>query len=223
MRHAILCLVALVACKGKDKPPPPTVASAAPVVVDAAAAPPIDAAVVKLAITPNGIGPLQRLAWSMQTEEETAAIIQSALAPLLPGITTSFAVMDVPGEIEREEGYWAVKRGDKELVQVLRDPGVDKPNPAVMIVWSPDIPTADGTKVGDTVAAVLAKHPKLYCFNDPSEMIVQTVAADVTCHDKAEPGLLYVLDATKRKLARGVLDPAKISDIPVIGIVGIPR
>jgi hypothetical protein len=209
----------LVACKAKSglapTPSPRIVAAVdATVVIDAAAA------ASKLALTHDGIGSLQRFAWSKQDENATAELIQKALAPALPGIATKFDVIDVPGEVEREEGYWSVKRGDKELVQVLR---TANDGPAAMIAWTPEILTADGTKVGDTVATLVAKHPALACAADPRNLIADTVAASATCSDKGEPGIVYVLDASKRKFTRGPLAPGKLADIPLIAIAALPH
>jgi hypothetical protein len=222
----IALLVCVASCtKREPAPAAPVVA----VVVDAAPAPPIDAPVVvdaapaRLVLTRDGIGPLQRLAWAKQNEQKIADVIQDALEPLLPGIATRFDVLDVPGEVETEEGYWSVKRGETELVMVLRDHSTDEPRPVVMIVWTPDIPTEDGTKVGDSVATVLAKHPKLACANHPQALIVGTVGADATCEDKDAPGVLYVLDARKRKLPRGALTPSKIKDVSIVALVGMPK
>lgn len=211
----------IVACKKKE--PEKTPAPPQPAVADAAvAAEPIDASApdapaAKLVLTREGLGPLQGVDWSKHDGDGTVKVIQDALAPLMPGITTAFDVMDVPGEVEHEEGYLSVKRGEKELVMVLSD------TVPTILVWTPEIPTDEGIKVGDTVATVLAKHPNLHCANDPGALIAEMVAADIKCDDKDAPGMLYVLDPNKKKLKRGELKPSSVADVPIAAIVAIPK
>lgn len=213
-----MIVLALVACnKDKPKAAPAPVAVPADAAVDAASP---DAAPSTPVISPNGIGKLQRLAWDKQDEEATATLIANALSPDLAGITVKFSVLDVPGEVEREEGYWAVKRGETEVIQVLRVSG--EPNgPAAMIAWTADVATADGVKVGDPLSRVLAKHADLACTNDAENLIVDTVQADLQC--TTGDGLVYLLDPNKQKIKGGKPAAAKLAAIPIVGIASIPR
>ena len=185
---------------------------------------PCDAAAPKLAITMSSVGRLRRLEWWKQREDENAKLIQAALAPDLPGIATRFEVMDIPGEVETEEGYWSVRRGDKEIVQVIRRTGdPDTQLPAAMIVWTPEVPTYDGTKVGDTLGAALAKHADIVCTNTPGQLIAEAVAADVQCQSPTEPSIVYILDANKKKLKTGKPAAPSLANIPIVAIAVLPR
>jgi hypothetical protein len=239
MKHVACLLLVLIACKDKDKDKA-TVGSATAGSgsakdsaipgsatrsgSSAVASPTAGSSMGKLVITKNGIGPLQRFN-SLKDEKETAALIQKTLEPLLSGITTTVDKMGAEGN--EKKSYFSVKRGDKEIVQVL--PGLE----AVMLAYTPEITTEDGTKVGDTVGDVMPKHASLMCFNDPAEPISGMVRVDVVCFDKAQTGLLYVIDRAGRKLpltplvvtdpkAPDHLDLKTISDLKIRAIAGIP-
>src|SRR5438445_6793030 len=180
MRRALVLLVMMACGKGKSAPsqgsalPAPqqklmdAVADGVfepPHVIDAsipdAAAP--DAAVATGATLSNkdGLSTLGKLLWNKQDETATAELIQKKIG--LPGVRVSFDVMDVPGEVETEEGYWSVKRGDKEIIQVLRASQGPDEGPAAVVIWTPEIATTDGIKVGSTVGDLLAKHADIAC------------------------------------------------------------
>ena len=227
MRGALVLL--LVTACGKSKPAPsqgsavPTPQTtpadaqstgSAAVPIDAAAldAPAPDAAVATGPTISNkdGLSTLGKLMWNKQDETATAAIIQKKIG--LKDVTVSFDVMDVPGEVEREEGYWSVKRGDKEIIQVLRaEQGPDE-GPAAVIVWTNDVSTVDGIKVGDTVATLQAKHPDLACHGTT---IAGTVSADIACRSASEKHIAYFLNAEK---AKGQTKPAKLADVDIVAI-----
>jgi hypothetical protein len=136
-------------------------------------------------------------------ETATAKEIEKKLG--LPGVTVSFDVMDVAGEVEREEGYWSVKRGEKELVQALRTmSGPDEAGPLAVVVWTEEIPTADSIKVGDTFATLIAKHPDVKCKADG---IADTVYADIVCTDAKEKELGYLISPDKAKIKKGKVAP----------------
>jgi hypothetical protein len=202
LRIALVVLV-LASCRHGDAPPSaPTSAPAA-------------------AITRAGVGRLGRLEWWAQKEAATAQKIQQALADL-PGITVTFEVLDVPGEVEREEGYWRVARGDVLLAQVLRNEHETGKAPAAVIVWTAELATADGVRVGDRIGKVLAKHAHLRCENTPGGLIADAVAADITCRSAREPEIIYILDATKQKVPAGALAPRSIEAIEIVGIAHAP-
>lgn len=223
MERIAVLLVLVTACKKKEAepPPPPTAASAA-----AHEAPAIDATpAAKLVLTRDGFGPLQRLAWDKQSENETAAVITNTLSSVLPGITTGLHFLPVPGKPDVKHGYWSVKRGDKEILQVLgkHPSGEGSISPAVLVLWIPEITTVNGVKVGDTVGELMKHNPVLYCFKDPNEPINGLVPANVTCHDKREPGIVYILDDKRRELPNSELDAATLADIPIVAIAAIPK
>jgi hypothetical protein len=181
---------------------------AAPPPADAAAPAP-DAAVATGPTISNKDG-LSKLMWNKQDENATAAIIQKKIG--LPDVTVSFDVMDVPGEVETEEGYWSVKRGDKEIVQVLRASIGPDEGPAAVIVWTPEVPTVDGIKVGDTVATLQAKHADLACHGTT---IASTVSADTACRSASEKHIAYFLDA---ETAKGQTKTAKLANVKIVAI-----
>lgn len=158
----------------------------------------------------GGLSTLGKLEWSKQDENATAAIIQKKIG--LPGVKVSFDVMDVPGEVETEEGYWSVKRGDDEIIQVLRAMQGPDDGPAAVIVWTPEVQTVDGIKVGDTVATLQGKHADLACHGTT---IAATVSADIACRSASEKHIAYFLDAKK---AKGQTKPAKLGDVGIVAI-----
>ena len=136
-------------------------------------------------------------------EEATAKAIASKIG--LPGVEASFDVMDVAGEVEREEGYISVKRGEKELVQLLRTmASADAAGPLAVVVWTDEVPTADGIKVGDTFATLAAKHPDVKC---KAGAIAEIVYADILCRDAKEKELGYLISAEKTKVKGGKVTP----------------
>jgi hypothetical protein len=227
-RHLVL---ALAACgHGSPATPPATGSGSAqvvsttahPVAADAAAPPvEVDAAAPSLTLSRQGLGPLGRFEWWKQDEDATAKRIATALAAL-PGITVKFDVVDVPGEVEREEGYWSVRRKDDELVAVLRQSGDKGELPAAVIVWTAEIPTDDGSRVTDKLSAVLARHPDLACTFAPDGMVAETIAAPLQCHSAAAPELVYLVKPPKKDPKAGALDAKKLGDLAVAGIAHVP-
>ena len=229
MRRALVLLVMMACGKGKSAPsqgsalPAPqqklmdAVADGVfepPHVIDAsipdAAAP--DAAVATGATLSNkdGLSTLGKLLWNKQDETATAELIQKKIG--LPGVRVSFDVMDVPGEVETEEGYWSVKRGDKEIIQVLRASQGPDEGPAAVVIWTPEIATTDGIKVGSTVGDLLAKHADIACHG---VMVASTVGADLICRSAAEKHIGYFINAEK---AKGQTKPAKISNVDIVAL-----
>jgi hypothetical protein len=136
-------------------------------------------------------------------EDATAKSIEKKIG--LPGVAASFDVMDIGGEVEREEGYISVKRGEKELVQLLRTmASADAAGPLAVVVWTDEVPTADGIKVGDTFATLVAKHPDVKC---KSGAIAEIVSADILCRDPKEKELGYLFSPEKTKVKGGKVSP----------------
>lgn len=189
------------------RPPAPIPAPPVPVVIaDASVAPPTLSAA-------GGLSTLGRLDLSAPDTDDIARRIG------LPGVTVSFEVMAIPAGPEyREEGYWAVKRGDKEIVQLFRMHPADDSMPAAVIVWSDDVATSDGTKVGDTVATLVAKHPDLTCDTAKIANIVNT---DIVCRSPKERQLGYIIDARATTL-HGKVKPAKIAKLTILAIAHEP-
>jgi hypothetical protein len=220
MSERLLIVIALAACghrsasappasgSGSAQPPPPHVAVA-------------DAAAPALAVSRQGLGPLGKFEWWKQDEDATAKKIATALAAL-PGISVTFDVMDVPGDVEREEGYWSVKRKDTELVAVLRQEGDKGETPAAVIVWTAEIPTDDGTRVDDKLGAVVARHADLACTYDADGMVAGLVAAPLQCHSAAAPEIIYLVKPPNKEPKTGALDAKKHGDLEVAGIAHVP-
>jgi hypothetical protein len=165
----------------------------------------VDAATAAAGPTLSAKGGLSSLGKMKQGDDEatTGKAIEKKIG--LPGVAVSFDVMDVAGEVEREEGYWSVKRGEKEIIQALRTmSGPDEAGPLAVVVWTEEIPTADGIKVGDTVATLAAKYPDLKC---ESGGIAETVYADIICRNPKEKELGYLISPDKVKLKKGKVSP----------------
>jgi len=189
---------------------------------DASASPAAKSSTAPTLSAPGGLSTLGKLDWTKQDEQATAALIEQRIG--IPGTKVTFAVMDVPGEVEREEGYWSVKRGEQELIQILRvqNGAPEGPGPATVIVWTTDVATVDGIKVGDTIATVLAKHPDLTCrFRDGDDggMIESTVPAAIQCRSMSGGELVYIPNAQKaKKLKQGDVKPTALAKLEIVAI-----
>jgi hypothetical protein len=216
MRAILLVVVGgLLGCKGKNAnqtsgsgsgSSPEVVAAApadAPPAIDAMAAP--DAPAAPNGPTLSAKGGLSTLGKIKQGDDEAATSKEIEKKLGLPGVKVSFDVMDVAGEVEREEGYWNVKRGEKEIIQALRTmSGPDEAGPLAVVVWTEEIPTADGIKVGDTFATLVAKHPDVTC---KAGGVAETVYADMLCSDAKEKELSYLISPDKAKIKKGKIEP----------------
>jgi len=150
-------------------------------------------------------GGLSTLGKMMEAGDEaaTAKAVEKKIG--LAGVAASFDVMDVAGEVEREEGYISVKRGEKELVQLLRTmASPDAAGPLAVVVWTDEVSTADGIKVGDTFATLAAKHPDVKC---KAGAIADIVYADILCRDAKEKELGYLISPDKAKVKGGKVAP----------------
>lgn len=229
MQWHVIAIALLVGCKGKSNE---TVSSGgatgsaggsgagSAVMADAAVdATPADASSPDAAaakgptITREGVGKLVAYEWYKKSEDEVARDVEDAFAGL-PDIAVSVEVMDTP---QGEQGYWSVRRGKDELAQVLPQYGPpDGEAPARVVVWHRDIPTHDGTRVGDPVATLVAKHASLACTAQKDAEFL------VTCRVPSEPEITYVLDARQYKgkaTSEGVaVSPQKVADIPIVAI-----
>jgi hypothetical protein len=190
---------------------------------DAASAAPVDAGLdaavpTGVFISRGGVGKIGKLEWWKDDETTVAAKIEKALAEL-SGVKVSFDVMDVPGEVEREEGYFSVKRGGKEIAQVFRQyNAIEQQGPAAVVVWSPDIPTYDGTRVGDKVSTVIAKHEDFVCAMSDDKMVAEFVSADLTCISIAEPEITYIVSPKGIKSIVGRVRPEDIATAKLVAI-----
>jgi len=172
-------------------------------------------------ITRAGVGALRKFEWWKQDETATAALVDRALAGVADA-KACFEVMDVPGAVEREAGYFASRRGEREPVPVQRASSENGEAPAVVIVWTPEIPTDDGIRVGSKVSEVAAKHADLACTYERDGLIADTVAASLLCTSKAAPEIRYVISVEKTKLKDGPVTLDKIANQPVVAIAHEP-
>jgi hypothetical protein len=215
MRGILLVLVCgLLGCKGKNANETAGSGSAlsagsgsavAVVAADAAVAvEPPDAPPAAAGLTLSAMGGLSTIGKLVPKEEtETIKVLEKKLG--LAGIAVSNEVMDIAGEVEREEAYYSVKRGEEEVIQLLNTmAGAGGDGPLAVVVWTPEIPTADGIKVGDTFATLVAKHPDVKCKADS---IAETVNADMLCRDPKEKQLGYLISPDKAKLKGGKVSP----------------
>jgi hypothetical protein len=133
----------------------------------------------------------------------------------LPGATVGFDVMELPFVDETEEGYFSLKRGDEELAQVLRTPD-DKP--ASVVIWTSEIPTADGIRVGDKVDTLVGKHPDLACKVDMYGTFIGMIAVYIACTSPAEPEITYFIDAGKQMFKNGKIAAKQLANLAIVGI-----
>jgi len=222
-----LVLVGLLAAcdKGKSSPPPqasPPVVAVRPIdaaIADAPPPPPPDAPVApaaKVVVSRKGVGSLGKLAWWKLDNDQVFKRITDGMG--LPGATVGFDVMELPFVDETEEGYFSMKRGDDELAQVLRTQGPKGELPASVVIWTNEIPTADGIRVGDKVEALVAKHPDLGCKVDMYGTFIGMIAVYIACTSPTEPEITYFIDAGKQMFKNGKILPKQLANLAIVGI-----
>lgn len=208
----LVVLGLLAACdKGKSSPPPPTPSPPVTRPIDAAA--PDGAIAIGPVISRGGVGTLGKLEWWKLENEELIARIQKAIP--LNGATVGFDVMELPFHGEAEEGYFSIKRGEEELVQVLR---THDDNPAAVVVWTKEIPSADGIRVGDKMEALAAKRPDLKCTVDMMGTFVEMVAVYVACTSPKEPEITYFIHPGEQMFKNGPIETKRLANLAIVGI-----
>lgn len=217
MRAAIwICAATLAAvgCK-KDSATPnegsavaATPATPPRVVADAPATPADAAASATFEISERGVGPITDLSLAGKDEgdEPERAKLTGLLKPI--GLTVGFEVMDMPGDVETEEGYFSAKKGDQEVLQIFRT------DPVTIHVVDPMFATSDGLKVGDTGAVLAAKRKNIEC-----RATIGDTLGDLTCRDPGEPHIVFVLAAKGVKASGKPLPVAKFADRGILQIV----
>jgi hypothetical protein len=159
-------------------------------------------------ISEKGVGPITDLVQGDRDDDAELKLIADAVAPL--GLTATSEVMDMPGEVEHEEGYFSVKKGDDEVLQIFRG---DPEDPSLKIhVIDPMFATADGAKVGSAIGMVDGDHKDMTCKVDPDSEL-----GYITCTAPSAPKLTFVVDATKFK--GKTFDPHKDGERKVVVIV----
>jgi hypothetical protein len=159
-------------------------------------------------LSSQGVGPLTDLMQGTRSDEDQAKLITDAVAPL--GLTVEMAVMDLPGEVETEEGYFSVRRGNTEVLQIFRG---DEAAPKMTVhVVDPMFGTADGIEVGDTAGDLAAKRKDVACTVDAKNPL-----GLITCRSAADGGLTFVFDAQGYRGTR--FDLAANADRKIIEIV----
>ncbi len=156
----------------RDAPPQPDAARP-----DASAASAASASSAIL-ITKDGFSTFPHYKRTHMTDLEVTRDLAAKLAPL----DVQFAVMDYADD--REEGYFSVKHGDREVAQIFRTEYQDGIQVRIL---GPQFATADGLHTGDTAATLFAKRPKVTCAADVGAEL------ELQCHDS---DLMFVLDAT---------------------------
>jgi hypothetical protein len=227
-----LVLVGLLAACDKGKPQPEPLSAPQAELMKTVAdgvykTPRTDAAIIdgatiidgpekSVAISRAGVGTLGKLAWWKLDNAEVFARITAGMG--LPGTTVGFDVMELPFVDETEEGYFSLKRGDEELAQVLRTQGAKGEEPAAVVIWTREIPTADGIAVGDKVDALLAKHPDLGCKVDMYGTFIGMIAVYIACTSPAEPEITYFINAGKQMFKNGKIAPKQLANLAIVGI-----
>lgn len=228
MRTLVLALLLAACDKGKATPKPAPAPQAelmkavleAPRVdasIDAALGAALDAAPTQgVVISRAGVGKLGKLEWWKLDNDAVFKRISDGMG--LPGATVGFDVMELPFVDETEEGYFSLKRGDEELAQVLRTQDAKAERPASVVVWTSDIPTADGIRVGDNVDALARKHPDLACKVDMYGTFIGMIAVYIACTSPAEPEISYFIDAGKQIFKNGKIAPKQLTNLAIVGI-----
>jgi hypothetical protein len=193
---------------------PRTASSSDATTLDAAVGPPTLSA-------DGGLSTLGRLEWHDMDELAVATVIKDRIG--MPGVTVSVDVVVVPAHhVTGKESYWSIKRGDQEIIQGLRglDGAPEGPRPAKVVVVTPEVPTVDGIKVGDTVATLQTRFPDLACRNRDDEWTFVTVRANVECRTlRGGIDLAYIVDARgKKKLKFGDVKPSAIKTLGIVAI-----
>lgn len=208
----VVVLGLLASCdKGKSKPPPPAPAPEVQRPLDAAV---VDAVVATgPVITRGGVGTFGKVDWSKLDNDALIARVKTAIP--LRDATVSFDVMELPFHGETEEGYFSIKRGEEELAQVLR---THDDKPAAVVVWTNEIPTAQGIRVGDKVDTIVAKRPDLACTVDMMGTFVEMIAVYVACTSPAEPEITYFIDVGQQMFKNGPIETKRIANLAIVGI-----
>jgi hypothetical protein len=128
----------------------------------------------------------------------------------------SFGEIDLGGGGEPfMDGYYSVKKGDTEVLQLLRP--LKEAGPLMVVAVDPLIATADGIKPGDKAAVLGEKRKDVTCTAQR-----HSPARTLLCTSAAEPSMVFVLDASgfKEKLTD---DPkpialAKVAERKIIQI-----
>jgi len=221
MKRVLFALMVVVACKSKDKatntgsgsaPPPPAFDAAVAMTVDAA--PAIDAAAAPpdLTITADGVGPIAAKPKGA-SDDEMRESIAAALKPF-PDLAVQFDVMETEGETE--EGYFSVKKGDKEVLQIMRP--AQENGDYEFHAMDPMFSTKDGIKPTDK-ASTLSKIADIKCVGMKDNKL-----GAITCTSAANPKLTFVINAEnyKGKLTKKG-DPIAIDKIADRAIFEIVR
>ena len=228
MRSLVLALLLAACDKGKPAPKPLPAPQAElmkavvegprsdAAIADAAATDVANAPSAKVTISRAGVGTLGKLEWWKLDENQIAKRVEAGIG--LPGTTVRFDVMELPFVDETEEGYFSLRRGEEELAQVLRTQGAKREEPAAVVIWTNEIPTADGIRVGDKVDALVAKHPDLGCKVDMYGSFIGMIAVYIACTSPAEPEITYFIDAGKQMFKNGKIAPKQLANLAIVGI-----
>jgi hypothetical protein len=233
MKHVLLvaALIAAGCGKKKDKPPPPDpyapsagTAAASGSAGSAPAAGSSDmgsgsagsgsaaAPSKSFEITEAGMGPIE-VKVADDSDDGIKSHLEKALAPY-PELSVSFEVME--DENETEEGYFAVKRGETEVLQVMR-PSFTGGKDLELHALDPMFQTKIGVKPG-MFARELDHIPDIACTAKKDNRL-----GLLTCIGKSEPKIIYVLNAQDYKgksSAKGVpVGLAEIASRPIFEIV----
>ncbi len=199
------------------KPAPPPTPPPPPPPPPPRAGPPVT-------ISSKGLSSLGRYEWWHYDDQQTLALLRERI--VLPGATVSIVSKDIdrPEYAKYTMVYWSVRRGDQELVQVLRDEGgaPEGPRPVQVIVLSPDVPTDDGIKVGDKASAIFAKHSNIRCWVYVEPRIAPTIMSRRACAEFPGGELRYVLAERGPELRVGEVALARVAKLPIIALVHQP-
>jgi hypothetical protein len=227
MRSLVL-LGLFAACDKGKAPPRPSPAPQAELMEAVVKGPRVDAALADappdadlhdatIVLTRAGLGRLGKLEWWKFDNDELIERIAIATQSLGHS-KVSFDVMELPFVDETEEGYFSIKRGEEELVQVLRTQDAKREQPAAVVIWTPEVMTADGIHVGSKVEELVAKHPDLGCKVDMYGTFIGMIAVYIACTSPAEPEITYFIEAGKQMSKNGKIAPKQLANLAIVGI-----
>lgn len=194
MKHLVasMIVVGLVgACGNKSGEPKATAATAPPPSAPTATAP---RSPEPPAATPAPT-PTPTPAGSLVITEKGLGALAGMTSPDLAALTAAFAkheltvgeeVMELPPNFEAEEAYISVKKGEREVLQIMGDGEVHAVDPMFA--------TTDGIKPGDPASVLADKRQDVTCKATKNNRL-----GYLTCTSAAEPSITFALDAKNYK------------------------
>jgi hypothetical protein len=163
-------------------------------------------------ISQRGVGPIVDFRGVEADDQASIAALQELLGG--SGLEVSFEVMDIgTDEVEAEEGYYSIRKGEEEIAQVMRT------EPFMTVhALSPLYATRDRISPGSKLPALAAARPSVACTASATEGL-----GAVICRTAEEPDVVFVMTAACHggELPRTAtpVAVAKLGDCEIVEIV----